>query len=71
MCRDRKTGRLPKPKLFNVKLRLMRHADHKYGTLSEWYSSTWDTEWIIAGDETHNTDVLALVCTFLISFFGK
>ena len=35
MCRDRKTGHLSKPKLFNVKLRLMRHTDHKNGTPSE------------------------------------
>ena len=35
MCRDRKTGHLSKPKLFNVKLCLMRHTDHKNGTLSE------------------------------------
>ena len=34
MCRDRKAGHLSKPKLFDVKLRLMRHTDHKNGTPS-------------------------------------
>ena len=32
-CVDWKTGHLPKPKLFIVKLRLMRHTDHKNGTI--------------------------------------
>ena len=35
MCRVRTTGPLHKPKLFNVKLHLMRHTDHKNGTPSK------------------------------------
>ena len=32
MYRDGKTGHLSKPKLFNIKLRLMRNTDHKNDT---------------------------------------
>ena len=38
MCRGGKTGHLPKPKFFNVKLSLMRHTDHKNGTI---YKNIW------------------------------
>ena len=33
VCRGQKTGHLSKPKLFNVKLQLTRHTDHKNGTI--------------------------------------
>ena len=33
VCRGGKKGHLPKPKLFNAKLRWTRHTDHKNGTI--------------------------------------
>ena len=35
MCTVRTTGPLHKPKLFNFKLRSVRHTDHKNGAPSE------------------------------------